>query len=185
LLTKEDIVLLKQRLQVFVEKNDAVLVPFISDRERGAFMMGWSEFLDGFVGKPWNDLWKYLFSQHASWDNYSISVVYLMIMEQFSELFLGEGVPVFVQSYITLLKRVVLWVPLVGGTTGPSARLSALSMKSDFALIFKGVKEKEYADFIGRVETVSRDKNLVGKVAQGLAELTLEQLEDSGEIGHD
>ena len=189
-LAKEDIVALKQRLQVFVEKNDAVLVPFISEGERDAFMMGWSGYLDSFLGKSWNDLWKSLFSQHASWDNYSIAVVYFMIMEQFSDLFLGEGVPVFVQSYISLLKRVVLWVPLVSGTssagtTGPSARLTALTMKSDFALIFKGVKGKEYADFVGRVETVSRDKKLVGKVEQGLAELTLEQLEDSGEIGHE
>lgn len=182
-LTKEDIVVLKRRLQVFVEKNDAVRVPFISDGERDAFMMGWSGFLDAFLGKSWDDLWKSLFSQHASWDNYSIAVVYFMMMEQFSELFLGEGVPAFVQSYMALLKRVVLWVPDQG--TSSSARLTALTMKSDFALIFKGVKGKEYADFVVRVETVSRDKTQSAKVAQGLAQLTLEQLEDSGEIGHE
>lgn len=182
-LTKEDIVVLKRRLQVFVEKNDAVRVPFISDGERDAFMMGWSGFLDAFLGKSWDDLWKSLFSQHASWDNYSIAVVYFMMMEQFSELFLGEGVPAFVRSYMALLKRVVLWVPDQG--TSSSARLTALTMKSDFAFIFKGVKGKEYADFVVRVETVSRDKTQSAKVAQGLAQLTLEQLEDSGEIGHE
>jgi len=189
-LAKEDIVTLKRRLQVFVEKNDAVRVPFISGGERDAFMMGWSGYLDAFLGKSWNDLWKSLFSQHGSWDNYSIAVVYFMIMEQFSELFLGEGVPVFVQSYMALLKRVVLWVPLVSGTTSTSAtvganRLTALTMKSDFAFIFKGVKGKEYADFVVRVETVSRDKKQLNNVTQGFAELTLEQLEDSGEIGHE
>lgn len=182
-LTKEDIVVLKRRLQVFVEKNDAVRVPFISDGERDAFMMGWSRYLDTFLGKSWNDLWKSLFSQHASWDNYSIAVVYFMMMEQFSELFLGEDVPVFVQSYMALLKRVVLWVPGQGTTVG--ARLTALTMKSDFALIFKGVKGKEYADFIVRVENVSRDKRQSAKVAQDFKEFSLEQLEDSEVIGHE
>jgi hypothetical protein len=185
-LTKEDIVVVKRRLQVFVEKNDAVHVPFISDVERDAFMMGWSGFLDTFLGKSWNDLWKSMFSQHGSWDNYSIAVVYFMMIEQFPELFLGEGVPVFVKSYIAMLKRVVLWVPGQGTSTGAvGARLTALTMKSDFALIFKGVKGKEYADFIGRVEKMSRDKTQSAKVAQGLAQLTLEQLEDSGEIDHE
>jgi hypothetical protein len=185
-LTKEDIVVLKRRLQVFVEKNDAVLVPFISGGERNSFMMGWSGYLDAFLGKSWNDLWKSLFSQHASWDNYSIAVVYFMMMEQFSELFLGEGVPAFVQSYMALLKRVVLWVPLVGSSaTGTGARLTALTMKSDFDLIFKGVKGKEYTDFVARVEKDSRDKKQSAKVAQDFKEFSLEQLEDSEEIGHE
>lgn len=69
-----------ENLYTFMENNGYV----IQNEERDAFKLKYDDYFKPFIGEPWQKVYNHLYTKqvYQSWDNYSCSIMYLLIVTQ-------------------------------------------------------------------------------------------------------
>jgi len=106
-ISESDISLLQDICNTFISENDVFNNNGITKDEAEIFKQGINAFVSTYLGKTWETMFKDLQKNYASWDNYSISVIYLFYIQDL----LYEIESPIKDRYIALLKKIILYVP--------------------------------------------------------------------------
>lgn len=99
---------------------------FISNQE---YKKNQSDYFKSFVGKKWKELFEILINNKLKWDNYSISVIFIFILNDLELM----NIPYF-KNYIEYLIQLI--------TTTPEKRVSTGEILSNITNIFSKNQEK-------------------------------------------
>lgn len=102
-----DIEKLQEICHTFISENEIFNNNGITSEETEIFKQGIYGFVLTYLGKTWESMFKDLQKNYASWDNYSLSVIYLFFIQ---DLLKSIDSPI-IKKYITLLKQSILAVP--------------------------------------------------------------------------
>jgi serine/threonine protein kinase len=103
---------MRQLFKRHIDKHIILQKSYFTTNERARFTENMMSWINGFTGKSWRDVWNIISSSVNTWDNYSLSVMYLIELEisglmQISEIY-PEG---FLSIYIKELKKTILSQP--------------------------------------------------------------------------
>ena len=152
----------------FVEKSDVFTAGFSTD-ELESYLKYLLESVSGYLDKQWNDLFQDLQKGYASWDNYSIAVIYLFFIHDIvtSKKKINNRV---LDNYRAVLKNVVLGGSLSNSTTMESESVNPLSSESvtdsrrptvkqtidELKTLQKNTDKKEYEHLRKEIDTIIR-----------------------------
>lgn len=97
-------------LNKYIDEHTVLKMSIFTAQEKNAFKENMLIWTRSFAGKSWRDVWNMITKSANSWDNYSLSVMYLMELE-ISGLLQISGTDNFLTAYIKELKRTILSVP--------------------------------------------------------------------------
>lgn len=120
-------------------------------------------------GKTWKEAWNYVAKSHATWDNYSICVLFL------TELQLAEKLKVAETSslgkYIILMKQVLL--------APPEQRTSPAETQKEMQALFSRVPRKEYKK---EMQQQQQTQNQIQKQRAHIKKHRLDTLENEAHV---
>ena len=125
---------LKRRCTLFIKKNSLFETQFFSNNEIQEFETALHKWVDGFKGKTWKDVWTILVSSHKSWDNYSLSVMYLLELydSNIIEQRMHAGL---IHNYMSILNKIILVFP----ENRSLAKVTAKEIEKNFVLLDKNM----------------------------------------------
>lgn len=154
--------------RAFVEKSDVFTAGFSTD-ELESYLKYLLESVSGYLDKQWNDLFQDLQKGYASWDNYSIAVIYLFFIHDIvtSKKKINNRV---LDNYRAVLKNVVLGGSLSNSMTIESESVNPLSSESvtdsrrptvkqtidELKTLQKNTDKKEYEHLRKEIDTIIR-----------------------------
>ena len=141
LITPQDIRTIKELFATFLAEIE-ILDPnleLISEPEINLFRKQIHQFIDTFLNKSWKVLFDELVTNADTWDNYSIAVMYLLII---LDTILDQNIqpPAWIKSYMAILKTVILAVP---NTASSVKRMSVKDTTSKITQLFMMVEKNE------------------------------------------
>jgi serine/threonine protein kinase len=161
---------MKKLVKSFVSSNPALQMSWITEKERGEYL----DVVLSMIGSmSWDALWDIFFSSYASWDNYSLAVVYLTILDG-----IGVSVP-FLDSFVGVLKGVVLSDPRK--RTTPDLLIKDLVGGAGAGLLLK-VSKKDITLFVREIRRLVSGKEYVDSRKQRHSEWSMSQLADDQRI---
>ena len=130
-----DITNLHNICAVFISENN--VYRNISDDDRNKFKHTLHDFIESYLGKTWEIMFQDLQKGYASWDNYSLSVIFsnsiMDITSRISNIILDD--------YNAILKKVLLGVP---NNTGAQYRPSIVETIADLKKLASTINKKQY-----------------------------------------
>jgi serine/threonine protein kinase len=138
-INEKDTAQMKRHASVYVFKNPILQITSISQEERVQVETQLHKWIDSQKSKTWRQFAKELISYHKSWDNYALSAIYLLELDDMRGP-TSPSIPSFMDEYLDLLKTNILQTPQTRWT--PSYVASQLKSK------FKRVKKDTLVDFI-------------------------------------
>ena len=148
----------------FVETSDVFTAGFSTD-ELESYLKHLLESVSGYLDKQWNDLFQDLQKGYASWDNYSVAVIYLFFIHDIvtSKKKINNRV---LDNYRAVLKNVVLGGSLSNSTTIESesvafelqrpSRPTAKQTIDELKTLQKNTDKKEYEHLRKEIDTIIR-----------------------------
>lgn len=130
-----DIENLKNICNIFISEND--VYKNILEEEKTIFKQKLHEFISSYFKKSWETLFKDLQKSYASWDNYSLSVIYLFYIKDL----ISKVSNVILDDYNIILKKIILGVP---NNTGEQYRPSITETIEYLKKIATSVNKKQY-----------------------------------------
>lgn len=137
---QKDILYLKKiveeyiKLHVFLQDNN-----LFTKTEREEFTEKMNKYIEEFNGKTWRDVWNTLTSSAATWDNYSINIMYLMELKISGLLDISklpENTNNFLFLYINIIKKNII--------SKPQERQQPDATQVEIKKIFEKIKKEEY-----------------------------------------
>jgi hypothetical protein len=110
-LTHQDIINLQKIVEEIIQENPTYKNEVITQEERTNLQTETNNYISTFESKTWQQLMDVLLQTYPSWDNYSISVIYLTFMV---DIFIHGTQPIknpCIESYIEIVKSIVLTPP--------------------------------------------------------------------------
>jgi len=130
-----DIENLKNICNIFISEND--VYKNILEEEKTIYKQKLHEFISSYLKKSWETLFKDLQKSYASWDNYSLSVIYLFYIKDL----ISKVSNVILDDYNIILKKIILGVP---NNTGEQYRPSITETIEYLKKIATSVNKKQY-----------------------------------------
>ena len=122
-------------VQDFVTKHSFLQNKKVVDEPtRNTYIKELSQWVSQIKGKTWSEAWNYVAKSHATWDNYSASVLYLTELELADNLKAPETSSV--GKYIKLMKKVIL--------ASPEQRMGPIETQKELQALFSKVSKKEH-----------------------------------------
>lgn len=122
-------------VQEFVNKNSFLQnKAIIKESSLTTYKKDLSLWMAELKGKTWKEGWNYVAKAHATWDNYSVSVLFLTELELAGKLKATETSSM--GKYITLMKKVLL--------APPEQRMLPVETQKEMQALFSRVPRKEY-----------------------------------------
>jgi len=152
---------LKNICTVFITENEVYNI--FTEEEREQFKQGLYVFVESYLGKSWESMFKDLQNGYASWDNYSLSVIYSFYMKDL----ISKVSNVILDNYNAILKKVILELP-------NNARPSIVETIADLKRLASTIDKKQYQKLLvdikasidtQRIDTVNI--NLNKRILQG------------------
>jgi serine/threonine protein kinase len=129
IITKEDIT---KVVNEYFKENYGVTDLLLPDE-----VMQWKsetqQYFNLFINRPWKDLYVELLKYRFTWDNYSLTVIYLFLFDQLSLNSYIEELPEL-KKYKELLKQSMMTIP--------SNRPLPTNMKTSINTLFKSINRK-------------------------------------------
>ena len=135
-ITDSDVEKLQEICHTFISKNELFNNNGITKDEAEVFKQELYEFVSTYLGKTWETMFKDLQKGYASWDNYSLSVIFLFYIQ---DLLKTIDSPIK-DRYIALLKNSILAIPNGLETYRPSG----LEIISGLKHMASNTDKKEY-----------------------------------------
>ena len=119
-------------VQNFVKKHSFLQSKdIVEESALAAYKSKLSQWMAQIKGKTWSETWEYVAKSHATWDNYSVCVLFLTELQLADKL----NTPI-IEKYVDLMKRVIL--------SPPEERLGSLETQKELQALFSRVPRKEY-----------------------------------------
>lgn len=141
-----DISKLQEICHIFVSENDIFNSNGITLEEAEIFKQGIYGYISTYLGKTWKTMFNDLQKGYTSWDNYSLSVIYLFYINDYLNTINSP----IIDKYIALLKKVILALP---GNPPPTTVDVIRELKN----IASNTDKKEYHKIMHSIKT---DKSL-------------------------
>jgi len=141
-------------------KNNYGVTDLLLPDEQTKWKTEMQTYFNAFVNKPWKDLYVELLKYRFTWDNYSLTVVYLFLFEQLSLKSYVEELPAL-NKYRELLRKSM--------TTIPSERILPTSMKATIIQLFKSINRKNLKNMKQKLKTVYEEKDAIQNVEKNMA----------------
>ena len=159
-------------VQDFVNKNSFLQSKaIINEPTLTAYKKVLSVWMAELKGKTWKEAWNYVAKSHATWDNYSVCVLFL------TELQLSEKIKATETSsmgkYITLMKKVLL--------APPEQRMLPAETQKEMQALFSKVPRKEYKKEIQQQQQQKTQTQIQDQKAQ-IKKNRLETLENEAYV---
>ena len=115
IITDQDSSGLKSVCSIFI-KNNCVFENGFTDNEILEFEKTLFLFMDSFISKSWDELIQILVSNHLSWDNFSLAVIYHNIVIKWASYYESRSIEFkaiqpFLVVYTTIIKNIILSPP--------------------------------------------------------------------------
>jgi serine/threonine protein kinase len=151
----------------FINANNA-LQELLDDSEKNALKTKLMGYFEAFVGKTWKELVDDLIKRKASWDNYSLTIIYLYLFKDLGlEIYEGQFEPFF--KYKQLLKSIIL--------SSPSERISCKDTIARLNDIFKNIKRADLNKMRIELRQVYSNKNRLRKIKMQIGKTKLSAIE--------
>lgn len=153
-LSQEDILYLKKIVEEYVKMH--VLLQntnLFTDEERKKYIEKLNDYTNMFIGKTWGEVWIIITNSNNTWDNYSISIMYLLELKISGLVDVSKSSQSnhFLKTYLDTIKKNIL--------SGPQERQSPSVTLAQLKTIFGKIKKQEYNDLKSSIKiTVQENK---------------------------
>jgi hypothetical protein len=153
-LSQEDILYLKKIVEEYVKMH--VLLQntnLFTDEERKKYIEKLNDYINTFIGKTWGEVWIIISNSNNTWDNYSISIMYLLELKISGLVDVSKSSQSnhFLKTYLDTIKKNIL--------SGPQERQSPSVTLGQLKTIFGKIKKQEYNDLKSSIKiTVQENK---------------------------
>jgi len=156
IITQDDITML---IDDYIKNNYAIINLLIPD-EQTTYKTNLQNYFNAFVNKPWKDLYVELLKYRFTWDNYSLSVIYLFLFEQLS-------LKNYMEDFLALKKyRELLIKNLV---SIPSERLLPVDIKTAILQLFKTINRKNHKNIKQKIKKEHGEQSVIQDVEKKMA----------------
>lgn len=133
-------------VQNFVKKHSFLQrKDIVEESALAAYKSKLSQWMAQIKGKTWSEAWEYVAKSHATWDNYSVCVLFLTELQLADKL----NTPI-IEKYVDLIKRVIL--------SPPEERLGSMETQKELQALFSRVPRKEYKKVLEQGESQSQNQ---------------------------
>jgi serine/threonine protein kinase len=147
IIDEKNIGILQRIVSDYVGENTILKMSVFNKEEIELYKKKMTDWVKSMIGKTWSEIWTVITAQSSSWDNYSVSVMYLMELDIVGLLkSTNTTTNDFLNKYIAELKKLILSVP--GERDVP--KKSGESLKT----IFLKVSKKQHAERVGLLSTI-------------------------------
>jgi len=158
-ITDKEVKIMEGILNKYIEEHKVFEMIIFTAQEKHAFKENMLAWLITMKGNTWREAWNIITKSASSWDNYGLSVMYLMELEisGLSQLSKAdtEG---FLTNYIKELKKVILSVP------------NERSMPEDLSMtltrLFRKIKKSEHKEHVRALTALLKDKENIKKMKE-------------------
>ena len=128
--------ILKKCCAEYIKTHDIFKIKLFSKEETDKYYNGLVELIDGFKKKKWIELWDKLISTYESWDNYSLTVIFVNELN----LIDNNKKDMCLVPYMEVLKTIL--------TSSISNRPNANDTQKAINILFKTINKRQYMDTI-------------------------------------
>ena len=124
-----------------------------TDEERKEYNEKLNNYINTFIGKTWGEVWIIITNSNNKWDNYSISIMYLLELKISGLIDVSKSSQTnhFLKMYIDAIKKNIL--------SGPQERQSPSVTLTQLKTIFGKIKKQEYNELKSSIKiTVEENK---------------------------
>ena len=147
IIDEKNIGILQRIVSDYVGENTILKMSVFNKEEIELYKKKMTDWVKSMIGKTWSEIWTVITAQSSSWDNYSVSVMYLMELDIVGLLkSTNTTTNDFLNKYIAELKKLILSVP--GERDVP--KKSGESLKT----IFLKVSKKQHAERVGLLSAI-------------------------------
>ena len=132
-------------------KKHVLLDAICNEEEKRAFEATLMEWVKSWNGKTWREIWTIITNSHKTWDNYSLSMMYVMELEISGLLHLQKSESSFIKKYIDILKKTII--------CKPSERPMPNVIHSELYSIFTKTKKEDYKETIKKLIPLIKKNN--------------------------
>ena len=136
-------------LNKYIDEHTVLKMSIFTAQEKNAFKENMQIWTRSFTGKSWREVWNTITKSANSWDNYRLSVLYLMELE-ISGLLQISGTDNFLTAYIKELKRTILSVP--------NDRSFPENTSQTLTQLFSKIKKSEHKEKVEALSTLLKEK---------------------------
>lgn len=152
-------------VQNFVKKHSFLHnKDVVEESALAAYKSKLSQWMAQIKGKTWSEAWEYVAKSHATWDNYSVCVLFLTELRLADKL----NTPV-IEKYVDLMKRVIL--------SPPEERLGSMETQKKVQALFSRVPRKEYKKVLEQGTNEDQNEAKAQKQKRRIKKNRLEVLE--------
>lgn len=150
----DKLTMFKDLCNEYVKKNGLLQnKKLFKEEEKENYKKMLNEWIENWKEKTWREVWTIVSTTHKTWDNYSLSVMYLIEMQisglvQISEVHEDEENN-FLKKYISVLKRDIL--------AKPNERTTSGITRKDLHGIFSHTNKKGYNKVVNKLSSLIKD----------------------------
>jgi len=145
---ENDMTELKRICNTFITENDVFQV--CTQPEINAFGINLHQFISSYLGKTWEQLFQDLQKSYESWDNYSMSVIFLF---HINDLLLTNANPI-IDKYTAIMKSIILAV---------SERPTIATIINELKTMANNIDKKNYKKLVNYIdEDISKEIPKIG-----------------------
>jgi hypothetical protein len=149
---------IKQILDEFFKINPINTKLLIED-ERNKWKSKLENYFNVFINKPWNILYDELIKYCFTWDNYSITVMYLFMIHELELITYSSNT--FLNDYINLLKNNIMSIP--------NERTTPTIFKNKILKIFNSIQRIKVQDLKKILVDQYSTKEAIQKIEKNMA----------------
>jgi serine/threonine protein kinase len=165
-ISDKHLVEMKRHVSIYILKNPILQIACISKPERDELETVLHTWIDSQKSKSWTQFAKELISYHKSWDNYSISAIYLLELDDTMSITNPT-----IKEYIDILKSNIL--------QDPKTRWSPGEIKSQLIARFKNIKKSTLKKIIQDQETKINTPNYIESIKKKRKQRSFKEKEDT------
>ena len=147
IIDEKNIGILQRIVSDYVGENTILKMSVFNQEEIELYKQKMTDWVKSMIGKTWSEIWTVITGQSSSWDNYSVSVMYLMELDIVGLLkSTNTTTNDYLNKYIAELKKMILSVP--GERDVPKKSCEYLKT------IFLKVSKKQHAERVGLLSAI-------------------------------
>lgn len=136
-----NIQLLKERCDEYINKRAIFELSLFDKDEINTYRKNLNDFIEGLKKKKWVEIWEILKNTHESWDNYSLSVIFINELNVLG--LLDNKQNLFIKPYANELKKILL----SDISKRPKAEETKIEIHKIFQTINKSLYNKSIDEF--------------------------------------
>ena len=148
--------ILKNSCDEYIKMHNIFKINLFSKEEIEQYRNSLIKFIDGFKKKKWIEIWDILTSTYESWDNYSLTVLFVNELNMLN-LIDNDKKDMFIEPYVKELKTILISSIL--------KRPNAEDTKNELNILFKTINKQKYENTI---KELNNDMNNMNKMRSSL-----------------